>query len=99
GHLPVVPDFETVLGDVDQDVPLAEILRQPAPAFEIQLELPNALLDGHVHLRGDRWSDGAVGFEAVAPLKALDRLLEFRRIARVLVVNGAGVITRDRKAS
>ena len=40
GHLAAVPDLEPILRDVDEDVPLAEIARQPAPALEIQLDLP-----------------------------------------------------------
>ena len=80
--LAAIPDFEAVLGNVDENVPLAEIRRQPAPALEIQRDLLDALRDGHVELRDGRGADGAVGFEPVPALESLDGLLQFRRRRR-----------------
>ena len=54
GTCAVVPDLEAVGRDVDEDVPGAQLTRQPPPALEIQLDLPNALLERNVQLGDHR---------------------------------------------
>ena len=91
----MVPDFEPVFRDVDEDVPLAEIGRQPAPALEVQRDLLDALRDRHVQLRDRRRADGAVRLEAVPALEPFHRLLQFRAVGRILLAGSPRVVAGD----
>ena len=63
-------------GDVDQDVAVAEVLRQPPPALHVDDDLVDPLIRRDVH-RGDGFSaGGAVGVQAVAFLEAFDGHLQ-----------------------
>ena len=92
-HLVAFPDFEPILGNVDEDVALAEFARQPAPAFEVELELPDPRVDRHVHLRHDAAAIDSVVRESVPALEALDRLLQIARR-----VGGGLAVCRQRPA-
>ena len=43
-----------VVGDIDEQMPRAEIVRHPAPPLQIQLDLADPIVDRHVHRRQRR---------------------------------------------
>ena len=61
--------------NVGEDVALAERLREPAPALEVELDLADAVLDGHVQGGEDLAVQAAVRGQAVAALEPLERIL------------------------
>jgi hypothetical protein len=61
----LVPHLEPIFRNVDDDVAVAEVARQPAPALEIQLDLLYARLGRNVQLRDAGRTDNAVRLETM----------------------------------
>ena len=76
---------EPHLRDVDEDVRVAKIARQPAPPLHVQLDLPDARVDGHVQLGHHGRPDDTVIGQPVPALETFDRVLQAG------IVNGCGV--------
>ncbi len=86
----VIPDVEPHFRDVDEDVRIAEIARQPSPSLHVQLDLPDARFDRHVHLGDHRRSDDAVVGETVPALESLDGFLQVGVVHRRFVARHRG---------
>ena len=71
--LAVLHHLEFLVGDIDEDVIVAEIVIHPAAALEIELDLPDAVGDRHIHHLKRRLGDDAVLGEAMASLEPLHR--------------------------
>src|SRR6185503_19160019 len=59
------------LWNVDQDVPVTQVVGDPAPSLEVEYELTNTLVDGHVHRLERRAIDFPRGVETMSRLKCL----------------------------
>ena len=58
------------------DMASSQVLRQPAPALEIQLQLFHAAFRAHIELGAGRSARCAIGRQTVSPLEPLHGLLE-----------------------
>ena len=64
--------------DVHDDVTTSQILRQPAPALEVQLQLLHPTFHRHVELGASRDGYHTIFRQAMAPLKFRERLFKSR---------------------
>src|SRR5437762_8315856 len=69
-HRLVLHDLQFVRRDVDEDEPATEVLREPAPALEIEPELLHSVLGAHIELGAGRGGDNAVVVESVTTLES-----------------------------
>jgi hypothetical protein len=60
--------------DIDEDVPLSEVGRQPAPALQVHLDFADLLLRRPVHLGHGRRAGDPVRCEPMALLEITDKL-------------------------
>ena len=68
--------FSLLIGNVDENIVVAQIIVHPAPALEIDLDLPDAVGNRHVELfKGCLGNDAVLG-EAMAGLERSDRRFE-----------------------
>jgi hypothetical protein len=72
GSRVVLEHLEPKRRDVHDHVADRCTSREPSPPLERELDLPDALHERHAELVHRSRTDGAVGVEAVAPLKAGD---------------------------
>jgi hypothetical protein len=73
GELPAFVGFEVEVRDVDAEMPLAEVVRQPAPAVEIDFDLTNAVVERDVERGAGSAIDRAGGRQPMVLLEHAHR--------------------------
>ena len=64
------------IGQIDENIHLAQIILDPATALQVDDQLRDAIGDRHVQRGEGSWTDGAVAIEPVTHLKRLDGLCQ-----------------------
>ena len=97
-RLGLVDQLEREVGEVDEDVALAQVVGHPAPALQVEDDLLDPGLDRHVEGCQGLRADGGVDSEAVAVLHAFDRLGEPRVVEIGIAAGGRRVVGRRQVA-
>jgi len=84
----LLDQLETEVGDIDPQISPAERLGQPAPALEVDLDLPDALFHRNIESRQGPGPDNPVRRQTVPPLKQAHRLLRRRIVPLPLRLPG-----------
>ena len=83
---------QLVAAEVDQQITLTQIIRQPAEALQVNPDFIDHVLCRYIQCGQGIWSDNAVLFQAVLSLKYLDRLHQSLVIAQGAIKFRSGQI-------